>query len=126
MEPQGNAVLWRPVHKDPQVEVGYGAGVQHSPQVSFAGFFLSSFEKMARLEGLEPPTLCFEGRCSIQLSYRRVMTTPQSYHLRGRPWTCSPKVDSHRCASVRHRVNNVIHSDAHAEVGEFQRIVGIV
>jgi hypothetical protein len=27
---------------------------------------------MARLEGLEPPTLCFEGRCSIQLSYRRV------------------------------------------------------
>ena len=72
MEPQGNAVLWRPVHKDPQVEVGYGAGVQHSPQVSFAGFFLSSFEKMARLEGLEPPTLCFEGRCSIQLSYGRV------------------------------------------------------
>ena len=26
---------------------------------------------MARLEGVEPPTLCFEGRCSIQLSYRR-------------------------------------------------------
>jgi hypothetical protein len=26
---------------------------------------------MARPEGLEPPTLCFEGRCSIQLSYRR-------------------------------------------------------
>jgi hypothetical protein len=29
--------------------------------------------KMARLEGLEPPTLCFEGRCSIQLSYRRAV-----------------------------------------------------
>jgi hypothetical protein len=28
---------------------------------------------MARPEGLEPPTLCFEGRCSIQLSYRRVL-----------------------------------------------------
>jgi hypothetical protein len=27
--------------------------------------------KMARPEGLEPPTLCFEGRCSIQLSYGR-------------------------------------------------------
>src|ERR1700730_18277811 len=26
---------------------------------------------MARLEGVEPPTLCCEGRCSIQLSYRR-------------------------------------------------------
>ena len=29
-------------------------------------------EKVARPEGLEPPTLCFEGRCSIQLSYGRV------------------------------------------------------
>jgi hypothetical protein len=28
---------------------------------------------MARLEGVEPPTLCFEGRCSIQLSYRRMV-----------------------------------------------------
>jgi hypothetical protein len=28
---------------------------------------------VARLEGLEPPTLCFEGRCSIQLSYRRAV-----------------------------------------------------
>ena len=25
-----------------------------------------------RPEGLEPPTLCFEGKCSIHLSYRRV------------------------------------------------------
>jgi hypothetical protein len=28
---------------------------------------------MARPEGLEPPTLCFEGRCSIQLSYGRTV-----------------------------------------------------
>ena len=26
-------------------------------------------EEMGGPEGLEPPTLCFEGRCSIQLSY---------------------------------------------------------
>ena len=29
-------------------------------------------EKMARPEGLEPPTLCLEGRCSIHLSYGRI------------------------------------------------------
>ena len=26
-------------------------------------------EEIVGPEGLEPPTLCFEGRCSIQLSY---------------------------------------------------------
>ena len=29
-------------------------------------------EKLARPEGIEPPTLCLEGRCSIRLSYGRV------------------------------------------------------
>ena len=28
--------------------------------------------KLARLEGLEPPAHGLEGRCSIQLSYRRM------------------------------------------------------
>ena len=32
-----------------------------------------TMEYMARPEGLEPPTLCFEGRCSIQLSYGRAV-----------------------------------------------------
>src|ERR1700733_2973333 len=33
---------------------------------------MCSSSGMARPEGLEPPTLCFEGRYSIQLSYGRV------------------------------------------------------
>ena len=30
---------------------------------------------MARQEGLEPPTYCLEGSCSIQLSYWRIYLT---------------------------------------------------
>ena len=33
---------------------------------------LSYIHHMARLKGLEPLALCLEGRCSIQLSYRRM------------------------------------------------------
>ena len=33
---------------------------------------LSYTHRMACLKGLEPPTLCLEGRCSIQLSYQRI------------------------------------------------------
>ena len=29
-------------------------------------------EIMVRQKGLEPPTLCLEGRCSIHLSYWRI------------------------------------------------------
>ena len=29
--------------------------------------------KLVRLEGLEPPTHCLEGSCSIHLSYKRIL-----------------------------------------------------
>jgi hypothetical protein len=38
---------------------------------------------MARPEGLEPPTLCSEGRCSIQLSYGRVTPILPERSLKG-------------------------------------------
>jgi hypothetical protein len=37
-----------------------------------------SGNKEARLEGLEPPTRCLEGSCSIHLSYRRVAAGVES------------------------------------------------
>ncbi len=37
----------------------------HSNQLSY------THHNLARLKGFEPPALCLEGRCSIQLSYRR-------------------------------------------------------
>ena len=30
------------------------------------------FSELVRQEGLEPPTYCLEGSCSIQLSYQRI------------------------------------------------------
>ena len=38
---------------------------------------------MARLAGLEPATLGLEGRCSIQMSYRRTYRF-QSFYINGR------------------------------------------
>ena len=53
--------------------------VADSLRTSFKGpgsaneFSCPSFARLlARLEGVEPPARGFEGRCSIQLSYRRV------------------------------------------------------
>jgi hypothetical protein len=45
--------------------------------------YADRYFKVARPEGLEPPTLCFEGRCSIQLSYRRVEANQKNWSRGG-------------------------------------------
>ena len=44
----------------------------HSNQLSYTHHISLKNRLLARLKGLEPLALCLEGRCSIQLSYRRV------------------------------------------------------
>ena len=47
----------------------------HNPmlyQLNYAHHMRLEREGMVRLEGLEPPTHCLEGSCSIHLSYRRI------------------------------------------------------
>ena len=46
----------------------------HSNQLSYIHHKRFTLRKLARLEGLEPPTHCLEGSCSIRLSYKRIFT----------------------------------------------------
>ena len=48
-----------------------GIGDKLDKKANLEGQRVSLAPEMARSEGFEPPTLGFEGRCSIQLSYER-------------------------------------------------------
>ena len=47
----------------------------------------SPHQILARPEGLEPPTSCLEGTCSIQLSYERELAYPERIELSTRELT---------------------------------------
>ncbi len=52
----------------------------HNPmlyQLNYAHHMKLERLGMVRLEGLEPPTHCLEGSCSIHLSYRRISCAPK-------------------------------------------------
>ena len=53
---------------------------QNDSPLSGVGTFLELCKGlMVRPEGLEPPTLWFEAKCSIQLSYRRAKQGTRNY-----------------------------------------------
>ena len=54
---------------------------------------------MARLAGVEPATLGLEGRCSIQLSYKRILVGVERFEL---PTSCS---QSRRATKLRYTPN---------------------
>ena len=58
-----------------------------------------SRHKMARLAGLEPATLGLEIRCSIQMSYRRIMVGVEGFEP---PTSCS---QSRRATRLRYTPN---------------------
>ena len=73
---------------------------------------------MARQEGLEPPTYCLEGSCSIQLSYWRISmervtgigpaypawkagVLPLNYTRESLPWMFSQKILAYIFVNVK-------------------------
>ena len=64
---------------DPRIEI-YCNASDNCIMSPIAELNCSVMGQLARQEGLEPPTLCLEGRCSILLSYWRILYKLTSIH----------------------------------------------
>ncbi len=72
---------------------------------------------LARLAGLEPATLGLEGRCSIRLSYKRLLVGVEGFEP---PTFCSQSRRATRLRYTPGEPSNFLHARDHQAVREYR------
>ena len=68
----GRERLWFPSVLNPRLNGNRCISTENKKIAVTVTLYQNNRDSVARLKGLEPLALCLEGRCSIQLSYRRI------------------------------------------------------
>src|SRR5258707_5864475 len=93
------------------MQLSKDTGIHRAEQPSAARSHANLEEEMVRPEGFDPPTLWFEAKCSIQLSYGRgkqgSTDTKNSGYSASRQLLCRNRLRRWRRNEHRHRLDDV-------------------